>query len=284
MTHNRGDQQSFADVDDFFTALSKGQDPSRGDDELAGLLLGLRADAHSQPLPKTPELDAYLGVSDEAEAIAAEDAGVVSLEERRRLHRPSPKAWMSGLVGAAAASAFILGGGAMLYNASPESPLYGLSSQVFRQRTTDNGDQATLVELAGTLDEMNNRAQAGDMAGARLLIDQARDLLVAHQGEAGPAGAPQKADGQKGDGQKAQGRTETTTVTVPALAPEADKPGEEQPAPAATVTETVTETQTVTATPSETAGQVGTSEKISQPSKEPEELAAPERERGEAEN
>ncbi|MCZ9309327.1 hypothetical protein LH392_02735 [Corynebacterium uberis] len=239
------DVAAFADADSFLSDLSRGYDPSDGGDELAALLLALRDEIEGDPFPQAPILP-------EESRADAPVAAVSDLEEHRARRRGiSPLA--SGFVGAAAATAVIVGSGAMVYSADPGSPLYGLSTEVFGDRE----HESTMVELAGTLDEMNNRAERGDMTGARLLIDQARNLLQERSGAPASAPAPDAAP-TPDQRSTITGRGDTTTVTVttpvPMPQPEEhrDTADKHREAPV-TVTETVTEQQTVTVAIPDTA-------------------------------
>lgn len=125
--------------DELLTSLSKGIDPSSGADPLAAMFLNMReeitATTPAAPnladfgfdldAPADPELlriDAAHAPTDATPSAgdhAAGEAEVVPLRRRR------VSAVASGLIGAAAATLVIAGGGAMIYSASPDSPLYG---------------------------------------------------------------------------------------------------------------------------------------------------------------
>lgn len=218
MTKRRNEDAPTADVTDqlkplvdddaFLTELSRGVDPSDGQDELSVLLLELREDVEKQ-MPPAPVIEG-----------ADEEPAVISLGERRR-RRGRPI--LSGLIGAAAATLVIAGSGAALYNATPGSPLWGVSSALF-------DDRAAVVELAGTLEEMDSRAAEGDMDGTRALLVEARNLL---------------------DGMREQDRVQQDTRATPAPSP-VPTTVTEQAEPAETP-EPVTETATVTDVQTETA-------------------------------
>ncbi|MBC3185976.1 hypothetical protein H7347_05210 [Corynebacterium sp. zg-331] len=239
MTNDPREQRELEFSDAFLTELSRGVDRSEGTDELAGMLLELRGEV-DRPLPSAPRLEAQ----------------VVELSSRRR-SRP----FFAGLVGAAAATLVIAGSGAMLLNAGPNSPLYGLSTTLFPRQDPVHD----VVELAGTLEEMDSLAERGDMDGVRLLIEQAR--LMAKDMEAAakvaqnraPAEAATPVDGNSGGAKNA---TVTVTTTVPGAAaqpaprpegqqpsPPSDKPAATEPQATVTETNTVTVTTTVVATP-----------------------------------
>lgn len=209
--------EPLVDDDAFLTALSRGTDPSDGDDELAALLLELRENVERQ-MPPAPLIEG----ADEAPA-------VISLAARRRARNGRP--FLAGLLGAAAATLVIAGSGSLLYSATPDSPLWGLSSTLF-------SDRAAVVELAGTLEEIDSRAAEGDMDGTRQLLDEARRVLQDLQNT--PADRPVQQPAPR-----APGVTATTTVILPG------EPG--SAAPEAPVTETVTETTVRTETATATA-------------------------------
>ena len=213
-------------TDAFLDDLAHGVDPSGGDDELAGLLLGLKAEVDA-PMPSAPSLD-QLGLADAAPAttrfapvtgIVAEEAAagdgrgarVVSLERRRR----GVPGFVHGLIGAAAATLVIAGGGTAVYNAEPGSALWGVNTAMF-------GEHASVVELASTLEEADNRNASGDVAGALELLEQAK--LMAKEINA------RNADKTETGKRPLVTRTVTVTATP------------EQPVPPETMTVTVTST------------------------------------------
>lgn len=203
------------DDDAFLTALSEGVDPSGGEDELAALFLELREDVERQ-MPPAPLIEG-----------ADEEPAVISLASRRnRRAARSGRPFVSGLIGAAAATLVIAGSGSLLYNATPGSPLWGLSSSLF-------SDRAAVVELAGTLEEIDSRAAEGDMNGTRELLEEARSVVASLKRSQNDAG-------------ETPATTATTTVTRPGT------PTPHQP-PAEAVTETVTETSHHVETQTETA-------------------------------
>ncbi|MDK8795539.1 hypothetical protein QP968_07440 [Corynebacterium sp. MSK041] len=220
--HRRRNEHDVEADDAFLTSLSHGVDPSDGADELASLLLGLRDEVEA-PMPAAPLID---------EAVAP----VTSLTERRaareasRRFRTSP--WMAGLVGAAAATVAVAGTGAALYSATPGSVLWGPSQAVF-------GERKNVVELATKLDEIENMTESGNLAGAKLLIDQLRESMNLERGTSAPGASAPK---------------ETVVVT-----PEPEQPSEEKSPETVTVTlEPTTVTVVVTEQPSE-ATATGTS-------------------------
>lgn len=223
---------SVMSADAYFTDLSRGQRPGEGEeDALADLMLGLREEVEGQ-MPATPSL-AELGLSEPEEETGGSD-NVVPLR-RRGVGRSIA----GGLIGAAAATLVIAGGGAAVYNAEPGSPLWGMSKQMF-------GERAAAVELAGTLDELDSFAQSGDVEGMRTLLNDARARLAT--GEEARATTP---------------GTLTTTATVelePRATAPAPAPAEAEAVEPETLVETttVTEQETVTETAVRTATQTVT--------------------------
>lgn len=137
--------------------------------------------------------------------------------------------FLSGLVGAAAATLVIAGGGAAVYNADENSPLYGMNQQLF-----GNQDTPSVVELASTLEEVDSRTASGDVEGARALLEQARAML---DGMAPPSKEPPEAT--------PPGESEPGTQTMTATVTESASP---EPPVTETQTVTSTEVQTVTTT------------------------------------
>lgn len=220
--------QPLVDDDVFLTALSEGTDPSDGADPLAALLLEMRSEVERQ-MPPAPVID-----GGEAEG------GVVDLGEDQKRHR-APGPLVSGFIGAAAATAVLAGTGAALYNATPDSPLWGPSTALF-------GERASVVELASTLDELEVASEKGDVAGTRDLLNQARSLIDA-------LGAPRAQTDERMPAEPAPTPV-TVTVTQTEQRPAAEKtpepsnaaPEPAEPAPAVTQTQTLVQTQTVTVT------------------------------------
>lgn len=249
--------QSLVEDDRFLTDLSLGKDPSGGDDELASLLLGLREDVE-KPMPSAPRIEG----ADETPTT------VISLESRRherserRGHRERSarqgRPFLSGLIGAAAATLVIAGSGSLLYNASPGSPLWGMSSALFSER-------AAVVELAGTLEEIDSRAAEGDMSGTRELLEEARrmvgdlqDIKESAQQKPSPTVTSTVTSTVQSEPvtetvTETATQTETATVEVPvqeAPLPESVEPTPVEPVP--TPTSTPQQTQTPGPVPSAT--------------------------------
>lgn len=250
--------------DEFLTALSHGIDPSDGQDQLATLFLELRDDVEA-PMPEAPTLEApateelmpvapmpedptvgeplagepFLDESLSDELLDDDlldddvDAAVAPVpldveRKKRRSYRTSP--WMAGLVGAAAATVMVAGTGAALYNATPDSPLWGPSQKLF-------GGNTDYVELASTLDEIDSKAEEGDIEGARSLIEQLRSSLKAERSDRGDRG-----NSQRGTTSTPRPDKETVTVTTERKKDDAERPASQPPAPdTVTVTVVVTE-------------------------------------------
>lgn len=215
--------QPLVDDDAFLTTLSEGTDPSDGGDELAGLLLELRGAVEKQ-MPPAPLIE---GAEEEPEIISLGTA-------RRRRSKP----FMHGLIGAAAATLLIAGTGAVVVNAGPGSPLYGVNQSLFGADEHD----VSVVELAGTLDEMEKRSAQGDMDGTRQLLEEARKMVDQAKRER-EAEAPRTTKQQPS-------ATVTQTQTVEKPAPVE----EQQPPEPETVTQTETAVSTVVVTRTVSAG------------------------------
>lgn len=208
--------QPLVDDDAFLTELSKGTNPSDGQDDLAELLLELKGDVDKQ-MPPAPLVE---GADAEPE--------VIDLGQARKRRRGGP--FVHGLIGAAAATLVIAGaGGAMLHAG-----------------TFDKGDKTRNVELAGTLEEMESRAAEGDIEGARELMKDARAKLDEAEGKEEKAiAANREAEQKRSARPKPTPHTVTETATE-TVAEEASQP-EQQPEQV-TVTETQYATETVVVT------------------------------------
>lgn len=195
--------EEFARSDAFFDALMLGDDPSAGTDPLAAALLDLKADV-DRPMPPAPQL-----FTENAQP----SGNVASLEEKRAekaKRRVSP--WLSGLIGAAAATVVCVGTGAVLFE-------------------SDAADEdTTVVELATTLDELEVASESGDAAAARDLLEQARGLVATIQERERRAAR----DGASATVTETKTVTEAATEasTVPAEGASSERPAPEQvPAP-----------------------------------------------------
>lgn len=219
--HYSEDAQSapVAATDAFLDALARGEDPSNGGDPLAALLLDLKTEI-DRPIASdhvfTPGRAS--GPSQPTSLDAArqrrEQRGVRPGGKKARKHGMSP--WAAGLVGAAAASTVLAGAGAALYNATPDSALWGPATTVF-------GERAAAVELATTLKQLEVAKQEGDEDHANELLRQARELV-----ETMKAPAQASREGTEGRGSTsttAEPTPKTTTVTVTVTTtPEAPEP------------------------------------------------------------
>lgn len=202
MTRQDDHFEEFANSDAFIEALMLGDDPSAGNDPLAAALLELKADV-DRPMPPAPQL-------------YAEDAhpsgNVASLDEKRTekaKRRVSP--WLSGLIGAAAATVVCVGTGAVLFDSGAAD------------------DDTTVVELATTLDELEVASKSGDEESARVLLEQARGLVdTIKERERRTA---------RGGAAATVTKTVTEATTVPAQDTSSERPTPEQapavPAPPA---------------------------------------------------
>ncbi|WP_063938471.1 hypothetical protein [Corynebacterium afermentans] len=203
MTRQDDHMEEFARSDAFFDALMLGDDPSAGTDPLAAALLDLKADV-DRPMPPAPQL-----FTENTQP----SGSVASLEEKRAekaKRRVSP--WLSGLIGAAAATVVCVGTGAVL----------------FESDTTD--EDTTVVELATTLDELEVASESGDAAAARDLLEQARDLVATIQERERHAAR----DGASATVTETKTVTEAATEasTVPPEGASSERPASEQvPAP-----------------------------------------------------
>lgn len=228
MTHDTGngsgdiDRQleQLLEDDAFLDALSRGEDPSGGEDPLATLFLELRgqvvagtetAEAPAASAPHT----APVADLDRARAARRDTAGA-----HRAPARPRAYGLLQGLIGAAAATLLIAGGGATIYNAGPSSPLWGANQALF-------GNHAAAVQLASTLQEADDRSNKGDVAGALALLEQAKNMSQDLKGR-------DRSAAEKKIAQTQATVTETVTETVtltPAPAPEQTR----EPVPAPTL-------------------------------------------------
>lgn len=202
MTRQDDHFEEFANSDAFIEALMLGDDPSAGNDPLAAALLELKGDV-DRPMPLAPQL--YVEDSQSA-------GNVASLDEKRAekaKRRVSP--WLSGLIGAAAATVVCVGTGAALFEDGVQ------------------GEDTTMVELATTLDELEAANESGDAAAARDLLEQARGLVATMK--------ERERRAAKGGAAATVTETVTEATTVPAEDTSTEQPTPEQapavPAPPA---------------------------------------------------
>lgn len=263
---NAGDADYTANMDElsvsdaFLTDLSRGVDPAGGSEELAALLLELRDEVEA-PMPAAPDPADFPELFGEdfggntgstSEAVTEENPAVVSLDQRRakrsrhshaaattgkgRSFRTNP--WLAGLVGAAAATVMVAGTGAALYHSSPGGP----SESVIGERTNS-------VEFASALDEIDSKTESGDIAGARLLIDELRDSLNQDRTE--------RAKQAEDDGEAQVVKAPSTVTVTPDPKPEEQPVKEAKPATVTVTPEPVTQTVTVTETAPSSGGNGG---------------------------
>ena len=205
MTRQDDHFEEFANSDAFIEALMLGDDPSAGNDPLAAALLKLKGDV-DRPMPPAPQL--YV---EDSQSVG----NVASLDEKRAekaKRRVSP--WLSGLIGAAAATVVCVGTGAALFEDGAQ------------------GEDTTMVELATTLDELEAANESGDAAAARDLLEQARGLVATMQERERRAAR----DGASATVTETKTVTEAATEasTVPAEGASSERPAPEQvPAPPA---------------------------------------------------
>lgn len=154
-------------TDAFLDDISRGIDPTHGSDPLAEVFLQLHHDVNA-PMPQAPLVDDLLPATPVQEPTQADE--LAARRNRRERRRVSPL--VSGLVGAAAATMLIAGTGGAIYNANPDSPLWGAKTSLF-------GEHAAMVDLASALEEVDKRHAEGDVDGALAVLDQARVLAQA---------------------------------------------------------------------------------------------------------
>ncbi|MFN1847019.1 hypothetical protein ACK2ER_06855 [Corynebacterium diphtheriae] len=247
--------------DAFLTQLSRGIDPSHGEDHLAQLFLA-ECERINSEIPAAPTL-ASLGIAtgvtsisnkyddaptntfpvvdDNIVADEPEEATVIALPRRRW-----GNSFAHGLVGAAAATLLIAGSGSLIYNADEGSSLYPISQKMFGNSDTS---KATVVELASKLEQAQQLTDRGDGHGARLALEQAHDLLQ------------KLAEPEQSQAAKKLKDAEASLAPSPQapVAPEPSAP------PLPTVTQTVTSTVTTTVAPSSETPSTGASKSSTEP-------------------
>lgn len=202
----------------FLDALARGEDPSNGSDPLAGALLAFRADARGEAEVRPPE-----SARDHSDPGEAQVHSLDGARKHRRRRGMNP--WVSGFVGAAAASSLFIGTGAALFNATPGSPLWGPSTALF-------GDRTAAVELASTLEQIEVARQEGDTENLSSLLEQARSLVEL------VTPAPSLREERARDRDRTEERTtpeRTVTVTVTATPGPSSSEQAPQPEPATAV-------------------------------------------------
>lgn len=203
-----GEFEAIQSTDAFLDALARGEDPSGGEDPLASALLGMRAEVNAQmpPAPTLAELGLVEGVASISRERRKRRTFLPSRTTRSRKTQKSHP-FVHGMIGAAAATLVIAGGGAAVYNATPGSSLYPLSEHLF-------SDRKAIVELAGTLGELDDRATEGDIAGTRALVEQMRAVLK-HAPRLGNSNPVTTTRTLPPAPPSTEVLTETTTVTEP---------------------------------------------------------------------
>lgn len=243
--------------DAFLTQLSRGIDPSHGEDHLAQLFLAERERINFD-IPAAPTLSS-LGIATEVTSISnkyddaptntfpvVDDNAVVDEPEEATVIALPRRRWGNsfahGLVGAAAATLLIAGSGSLIYNADEGSSLYPINQKMFGNSATS---KATVVELASKLEQAQQLTDRGDGHGARLALEQAHDLLQ------------KLADPEQSQAAKKLKDAEAS------LAPEPSAP------PSPTVTQTVTSTVTTTVAPPSETPSTGASKSSTEPTPPP---------------
>ncbi|WP_018297705.1 hypothetical protein [Corynebacterium lubricantis] len=226
------------DDDAFLTSLSRGEDPSGGEDELAQLLLELRQEVNGQ-MPPAPVIEGGEEVADDGANGSGEstDAAVLPLGPARNKRRVNP--WLAGFVGAAASAVVVVGSGAAIYNATPGSALWPISTAIY-------GDRTAVVELAGTLDEMQSATDNGDEDRARELLSQARSIVGDMKEGTDVTATDARANQSREAGTPG---TETVTVTVTRAPRDAAESSQRESAESVTDAQVATVTETVTPSP-----------------------------------
>lgn len=223
-------------ADGFLTSLAQGRDVSAGEDPLAGLLLNLKAEVDA-PLPPVPDvtekLDPGAPTTRKSQGSWCPGLSKVGINSHRhRRQRPGgSRPWMMSVVGASvgalAASALIIVGGSVVYNAEPGDALWGSRVAIFGEPETN------LVQLASAFDQVDTLVNEGDLEGARQVIDEARELIK-YLDERERAVNQRRLD----DAERSIAVPKTTTSIS-----------------STTVTETETEVVTVTQTPTPTSSE-----------------------------
>ncbi|MDU0478758.1 hypothetical protein QVA66_05850 [Staphylococcus chromogenes] len=218
-------------ADAFLDDLARGVDPSEGKDPLAQLILELHHEVNA-PIPPAPSIDELM------------PAEVDELASRRARKRRGVSPLMSGLVGAAAATLVIAGGGGAIYNAGPDSPLWNAKTALF-------GEHAAVVDLASALQEVDQRHAQGDVEGALQLLDRARALADA-------VNARDRASTQRAIAELEARTVQVPTTVVESAAPhtttstvtpeKTSEPTTSAPSPRDSVTRTVVQTEVSTVT------------------------------------
>ncbi|TSD91961.1 hypothetical protein ELY17_05850 [Corynebacterium sp. SY003] len=153
--------------EEYIACLSRGEVPASGHDGTidpsATALLALRKEILTD-VPPPPTL-AQLGITDASGSVSEPLAGAKSRRYRGF--------FSAALMGAAAATFVIAGGGLAIHSAQQDSALYGLRQVLF-------GDQEShedVIQLASTLDQVRELNAAGDTEGVQRLLTQAQSIV-----------------------------------------------------------------------------------------------------------
>lgn len=222
MTHRGQDGpdqlRALFDDDAALDAIGRGHTP---DDELGQLLASLRDDARAPHAPFNSDVIADAQHGEDAAGLPADELSERRGRSGRRTRKPM-SAPVAGVIGAAAASIVMaIGGFAFLGPAQ-------------------SAQEARVVELASTLEEIDSKAGEGDMDATRSLLAEARNLVAELDRRDGRAERDEKPT------------TQTSTSTPTSTEPESAE--KKEPAAPPTVTETVTVTHTVTPSPAPQPG------------------------------
>ena len=234
------------DTDAFLDALGRGVDPSDGEDPLAGLFLELRAEVE-QPMPDAPSVEHV-----SAPKLTAINGGRTEATTKRRTSggsapRKQMNPWAAGLIGAAAASAMVVGGGVAFLDLEQDSALLETSTSMSPNNTA-------AIELASTLEEIQVASQGGDADYLEQLLIQARELAEAMAAD-GANTQPAEEHVKREEKPAEPPHTVTETVTVAVTVTQTE-----------TVKQPVSSSQTVSPSPSTpTSAQPGPSGQPGEP-------------------
>lgn len=207
---------SIASVSDLSSAAPTAQNPSV-------------APASATPGASIAQLPSHSAPAETPAAAGSAAGGVDDLAARREAKASRRSSgWLGhGLIGAAAATLVIAGGGAMVFNAEPGDALWGVHESLF-------ADHAAVVQLASTLEEADNANAQGDVQGALELLEKARAMAQ---------------DMNRQQAKRVPAPPVTTTVTEEVPTTVTAEPGPAgEPETTTVVADPVTETVTVVST------------------------------------
>lgn len=220
--HDGPDQlRALFDDDATIDAIGRGVTP---DDELGQLLASLRDEARAPHAPFDPATILGTQQTDHAPEQQVDELSArrSAREGTRRRGKKPMSAPTAGVIGAAAASIVMaIGGLAFLGPAN-------------------SAQDAAVVELASTLEEIDTKAGEGDMDATRSLLAEARNLVAELDRR-----EPRIIREEKSTPETAPTSTSTSEASSPSPQPEPE------PVAPVTVTETVTVTRTVAPTPAQ---------------------------------